>query len=258
MTRLTPLLTSKKTLNITYATPRETLLDPVQTLPTSEPTDPQISYTVLESDLPTLSLKPFSKVWLARVLGGGQNQSGASATVYWRMLKNGQSVATSSESVSNNYYYVVTAGFFNVQVGDVLALKIWSNQNNVILSRHGLAVHVSRIYLFSKIVLNKDVKIVTTNSASAQPFQYFGQTLGAAYGNTAIYNGISQISYIAYNAYTLNIPFFAIVSPIGFIQTGLGDYTIQNSAKIATSTTATNTYYSPFPTQIIARGVLID
>jgi len=60
MTRLTPALTSKKTINVSYATPRETVLDTPQTLPTSEPTNPQVIYTFRKATFQLSALSPIA------------------------------------------------------------------------------------------------------------------------------------------------------------------------------------------------------
>ncbi|MGC8895647.1 MAG: hypothetical protein ACP5LB_02610 [Candidatus Bathyarchaeia archaeon] len=254
MTKLTPLFTSFKTLNITYQTPRETLLGTPLTLPTTEPTDPQVAYAVQESDLPTFDVKPFSKVWLARVLAGGQFVT--AGTLYWRMLKNGQSVASSSTSVSANYYWSCTACFLDVQVGDVLALKLWSSVSDSILDRYAFAVHVSRIKLF-KTPLHKDVTIVCGGSST---FVNFSAGLTGTQGATYVYNGHTSINYNnnTSTGFTLSgITFLAAVEPYGLIRVAHGDATLLNTAYVNTkSTSPPSVYRFPVPTQIKCRGVL--
>ena len=128
MVRVTPLFTSRKVLNITYKSAQETLLATPQTLPTAEPATPQIGYTVAEADLPTLSMSVYSKKWVAYVIGAGKFVT--IGTLYWRMKKNGASVATGSYSVDSNYYYTVSAYFFDVAVGDLLELALWSTRTD--------------------------------------------------------------------------------------------------------------------------------
>ena len=64
MTIVTPLLTSKKVLTFTYPDIQETTITP-ETLPTTEPTDPQIAYTVAQVDLVQTSFPPFNRVEVA-------------------------------------------------------------------------------------------------------------------------------------------------------------------------------------------------
>jgi hypothetical protein len=255
MTRLSPLFTSLKTLNITYQTPQETLLGTPLTLPTSEPTDPQVAYTVQESDLPTFNVQPFSKVWLARVLAGGQFVT--AGTLYWKMLKNGQSVASGSGSVSANYWWSCTGAFFDVQVGDVLALKLWSSVGDSKLDRYAFAVHVSRIKLF-KTLWHKDVTIVCSGSST---FQNFNAGSFGASGYTYVYNGHSGIYYGDYSStgFTLSgIALLSVVEPYGLIRVAFGDATMSNTANVGTrSSSPPNVYRFPVPTQIKCRGILL-
>ena len=123
MGTVTPLLTSRKILNITYQTPQETLLGTPETLPTTEPATPQISYTVTSGDLPTFNMPLFKKIWVALLYGAGKAVT--AATIYWRMKKNGASVATGSGSVAANTFYTWSCGFYDVAVGDVLELALW-------------------------------------------------------------------------------------------------------------------------------------
>ena len=107
---------------------QETLLGTPETLPTSEPATPQISYTVASGDLPVISPDMESKKWIGYLVGAGKAVT--AATVYWRMKKNGSSVATSSQSVAANQYYTYQAYFYDITVGDVLELALWSNKTD--------------------------------------------------------------------------------------------------------------------------------
>jgi len=150
---VTPLLTNKKVLEITYQTPYENLQDTPTSLPTSEPTDPQISYTVAESDLPTLSMGVESKVIIALMYAGGKNTDSSSQTVYVRMLKNGSNVYYKSYSVSANYYWTARAYFHDVAVGDTLSLKLWASSSNVNWDYEARQLQFSRVALFEKYPL---------------------------------------------------------------------------------------------------------
>jgi len=255
MTRLTPLLTSKKTLTVSYATPRETLLGTPETLPTSEPTDPQIAYTVQESDLPTFNCKPYSVIYLARLIVGGQFIT--AGTCYWRMTKNGQSVNNGSFSVSANYYYVIEAGFLDVKVGDVLGLKLWSSVSDSNWDRSAIEVHPSRIYPL-KCKFYRNVDIVCVGSVT---FQNFTASATGSSGYTYIYNGHSSISYSSNSTtgFTLSgIKIFGIVDPYGMIRTAFGDATVSNTVRNATSSSRPGVYRFPVPSQITFRGILLD
>lgn len=254
MTRLTPIFGSIKTMNITYATPRETLLGTPETLPTSEPTDPQIAYTVQSSDLPTFDIKPYSCIYLGRLLAGGQFVT--AGTLYWRMVKNGLSVASSSFSVSANYYYVIEAGFLDVKVSDVLGLKLWSSVSDSNWDRSAIAVSPSRIQPL-KTPLYKDV---TIKAVSSQSFTNFSATASGTSGYVYIYNGTTSFDYANSSAggFTLsNIPFF-YCTIYGMFRTPFGDSTISNTIRNSIGSTRPTVYKFPIPSQFIFRGVFID
>jgi hypothetical protein len=146
MTRLIPSIGSRKIFVITYATPRESLESTPITLPTTEPTDPQITWTVQDSDLPVFSVKPFSVKYIACVYGAGKFVT--AGTLSWRMVKNGVSVATGTASVAANTFYTVNAFFLDVLPGDVLGLKLWSNQTDSNWDYKALFCYPTRFFPF--------------------------------------------------------------------------------------------------------------
>jgi hypothetical protein len=148
MGRVTPLFTSLKTLNITYQTPQETLLETPETLPTTEPETPQISYTVAEADLPTFNMQPFKKTWVAYLIAAGKVVTGA--TIYFRMKKNGESVASGSSSITANYFYTRNCYFYDVAVDDVLEIALWSNRTDSNWDYKACQVQVTRLILQDK------------------------------------------------------------------------------------------------------------
>ena len=170
MTRLNPLIGSKKLFTITYATPRESLESTPITLPTSEPTDPQITWTVQESDLPTFSLKPYSVKYIACVYGAGRFPT--AGTLSWRMVKNGASVNTGSSSVSAGYYYTVNAFFFDVKAGDVLGLKLWSSVSDSNWDYKAIFCYPTRLFPFPLLNYKQipvNVKIWNSDSPTLFP-----------------------------------------------------------------------------------------
>jgi len=113
----------------------ENLQSTPTSLPTSEPTDSQISITLAEADLPVVKLNDLPNIptitYLAYVYAGGQNTDSASQTVYWRMLKNGSSLSTGSFSVDANYYWTISAFYYDVSAGDTIELRLWASSTNV-------------------------------------------------------------------------------------------------------------------------------
>ncbi len=150
MAKLTPLASALKTLTITLQSPQETLQGTPTTLPTSEPSagNEQVSYTVQASDLPTFNVSPASKVWVAYVFVAGKFTTAGSLS--FRMKKNGASVTSGSGSVSANLYYTRMCCFYNVQVGDVLKVALWSNRSDSNWDYNAFSVYPTRINMSDK------------------------------------------------------------------------------------------------------------
>ncbi len=113
----------------------ENLQSTPTSLPTSEPAESQISITLAEADLPIVKLNDSPNIptitYTALVYAGGKNTDTASQTVYWRELKNGASLSTGSFSVSADYYWTISAGYFDVNAGDTIELRLWASSTNV-------------------------------------------------------------------------------------------------------------------------------
>jgi hypothetical protein len=250
MTRLNPAFTSLKTLNITYQTPQETLLDTPVTLPTSEPTTPQIGYTVAEADLPIFNLSPYQKKYVAIVIGAGKAVT--AATIYWRMKKNGASVNTGSSSVSANNYYTVNAFFYDVAVGDVLELALWSSVSDSNWDYKAYQIQVSRV-----ILLNKPRLLSPCNFAALTIHPAL--TLGTpSFTNYSVYPYHCDTNLLSITAAT-SYDFLYPKDTYGMFRIYFGDYTSSNSSTVRTSTTYRPYCYRNYvPTQIIMRGVKTD
>lgn len=107
--------------------PSETLLGTPEALPTAEPANPQVSYTIQASNLPCGILNG-DIIYTAMLIVAGKNTANSDKTCYFRTLKNGGSVNTSSISVTKAYYYTWSFyHFYNVTAGDVLACKLWGS-----------------------------------------------------------------------------------------------------------------------------------
>jgi len=122
-------------------------------LPTSEPAESQISITLTEADLPVVKLNDSPNIptitYLAYVYARGQNVYPASQTVYWRMLKNASSLSNGSFSVDADYYWTISAFFFDVSAGDTIELRLWASSSNVNWDYDAYACPCSRLYSYS-------------------------------------------------------------------------------------------------------------
>jgi hypothetical protein len=250
MTRLNPIFTSLKTLNITYQTPQETLLGTPETLPTSEPATPQISYTVASGDLPTFNLSPYQKKWVAIVFGAGKAVSAAS--IYYRMKKNGATVNTGFYSVSAGNYYTLSCFFYDVAVGDVLELALWSTVSDSNWDYKAYQIQVSRL-----ILLNKPRLLSPCNFAAltTHPALTLGTPSSSNYSFYPYHCDITLPSISAATSYD----WLYAKGTYGMFRIYYGDYTNSNSTTCRTSATYRPYYYRNYvPTQIIVRGVKTD
>jgi len=221
-----------------------------ETLPTAEPTTPQIGYTVQDSDLPVLSLNCYKKVYVAVVFGAGKFPT--TGLLYYRMKKNGASVYSSSSYVLANYYYTVQAFFFDVKVGDLLELAFWSSVSDSNWDYKAFHVLVTRV-----IVLNKPRLMAPCNFAalSIQPVLTLGNPTYTTHALYPYHDDISLPSFTGATSYTFLYP----KDTYGIFRIYFGDYSNPNTATVRTSSTNRPYYYCNYvPTQINFRGVRID
>jgi hypothetical protein len=137
-----------KIFTIQTATPREVSLGTI-TLPTVEGATDQISFTIQDSDLPTITPNPVSMKYVACVVASGKCVT--AATVNYRILKNGSSVVSSnSTGVANQFWTHSHFRWFDVVVGDTLDVRMWSNQTDTNLDYACIMIYPASIVL-SKI-----------------------------------------------------------------------------------------------------------
>lgn len=140
-----PLMYSPRTDSLTYPTVQETYDTVGTALPTSEPTESQIVYTIQESDLPVSTDKTATMKFTALLYGGGKNNGASAATVSYRILKNGVSVTTGSSSVAaSNYYTISCYQLYDVKAGDVVEIRLWATAVTVDYRYKAMGVVVTR------------------------------------------------------------------------------------------------------------------
>jgi hypothetical protein len=142
-----PLFKGRVDVTITYPDPYEPpLLDPAEALPTSEPTTAQIEITITSAMLPVWSPFELEHIKTAVLYVSGKNTNTSTVSVYYRLLKNGVSVATGSGGVgAGNFYGATLCQFFDAVEGDVVACKLWSNIAGCNWDFKGLGVMPTRI-----------------------------------------------------------------------------------------------------------------
>lgn len=247
MTRLNPQYGSLRLFTITYATPREELLGTPLALPTSEPADPQAAWTVQSSDLPAFSEKPYSVKYIACLYAAGKFSS--AGTVYWRMTKNGNSVANGSSAVSANNYYTVNAFFLDVAVGDVLGIKLWSSVSDSNYDYKAIFVYPTRFFPFPTLngkQILANVRIWNSDSPQLLPTL----TQGNPTGWIANYPWIGRIENSGYMAWligvadTFTFSFYVPHNTVGLWYIFYyGDGDSANNASVQTDPTYRPKYY---------------
>jgi hypothetical protein len=250
MTRLIPAVGSKKLFTITYATPRESLESTPITLPTTEPTDPQITWTVQNSDLPVFSIKPFSVKYVACVYGAGKFVT--AGTLSWRMVKNGASVATGTASVAANTFYTVNAWFLDVLPGDVLGLKLWSSVSDSNWDYKALFCYPTRLFPLPLFNYKQILKDVTWSFSSSL---YPTLTLGnpsraiASLSYCTFVQGENVNNYVFHYSgdYVKTMKFCSPHQDFGILRVFYyGDFNNPNTAGVNTSATYRPYYYCSY------------
>ena len=150
-----PLYKGRVDVSITYPSPDETLLTTPVDLPTSEPAEAQISYTLGSQHMPTWSPYELEHVKSAILYALGKNASGSSVSIYYRVLKNGVSVATGSQvRAAGSYYLWSHYQFFDVQSGDVLECKLWAGAAGCNWDGKAVLVYPTRIGPKGEVLLD--------------------------------------------------------------------------------------------------------
>lgn len=186
---------TQKTFNISFPTPRETLLGtPVNALPTANPGTPQVTMTIQTSDLPVISPSAQSLKYTAILYVAGKNTDAAAQTINYQCYKNGVAVtgATGSQSVATNTFWTFSLyRFFDVSVGDVLGVSLWSASANMNYDYYSLVIFPSRPTLGTSYI-NKDV----TYSNFSTPSLFVGNPVQQNANGTFLYpsTGTSTIS----------------------------------------------------------------
>lgn len=143
-----PLFKGRVDVSISYPDPDETLLETPVALPTSEPAEAQISYTLGSQHMPVWSPFELPHSKLAMLYAGGANTTGSGITLNYRLSKNGESLATGGQSASANQQWtmnIIPGMLIGVAVGDVLRFKMWGGSAGLTWDYRALAVVPTRV-----------------------------------------------------------------------------------------------------------------
>ena len=170
-------------ITVTEPTMREYLYVSPDNLPTSSPTNPQISYTLQASDFPTISGINQEAVKFSAIVYGAVR----TATVYADLIKNSVSQLTSSGTLTGLQYCTINGAVFpDVKIGDILACKLWGSSSALTLNWRGLYLYPTNIDLGPKEKAIIDLKIGTS---TAYPAFALGNPSASEIANLTIYNG---------------------------------------------------------------------
>jgi hypothetical protein len=152
-----------KTFTINTPSARETYLSssPV-TLSTSEPATAQVSFTVGNNDLPTLTPSPvfMGNAPIIHVAG----KAVTACTLTYKTFINGTQMATGTNAVTagNNWTYsFVNTQSVNAQVGDIIEVKLWSTQTNTQLDYYAFTMYPTKVALSKPNTILKDLTFTT-------------------------------------------------------------------------------------------------
>jgi len=230
----------------------ENLQSTPTSLPTSEPAESQISITLAEADLPIVKVNGVdipTITYLAFVYAGGKNADAASQTVYWRMLKNSSSLSDGSFSVDANYYWTISAFYYDVSAGDTIELRLWASSANVNWDYDAYACPYTRPFPYeSSKVVNL---LVQTKDITTYPTLTLGNPAAAWLTRYFLANG--QTGYNERTATTGEAEHFERWSSF-IIRLWLGDRYYQNSAFYKVHETYRPYYGAGYmPTKILIR-----
>lgn len=154
---------SLKTFN--FQTPmREVSLGTV-TLPNAEGTSNQVSFTIQQSDLPTITPNAFSMKYAVLVIASGKCVT--AATVNYRIFKNGTSLNTSSSTGTANQYWTHNHyRWYDISAGDVLEVRCWSNQTDTNIDYACLLIYPANVVLSKANTILKDLTYTNGTTTS--------------------------------------------------------------------------------------------
>jgi len=140
-----PYVKTSQLISISLKPIVENLQTTPTSLPTAEPSTSQWVRALTANDFPVINTTLYAVNYVALVYVAGRNTDTTARTVYWRMIRNGTSVATGSTSVSAGNYYTVNAAFHGVVVGDVIEVRLWASATTVNWDYDTFQIHPTRI-----------------------------------------------------------------------------------------------------------------
>lgn len=202
-------------------------------LPTTQTSTIGMTYTIQQSDFPVITPISTYALYSACAYLGGHNATGSTVTLYWTVYKNGATIASSSYTVSNNWFWALSiypTAFQNIQVGDIINIQVWASSINMTYDYCACNVYASRI-ISNK--LNQVVKDLTFSNFATPIYTGFqsidgGSSLGTVYiENPVVYCGTGT-NYGMNILTTTTFPIYQQQSTYGIFRGNIGDQAINN------------------------------
>jgi hypothetical protein len=156
------------------------------------------------------------------------------ATPSYRVLKNGTSIIqTSGASVTaSNYWSHTHWRTFDVQIGDVLEVRYWSNTTDANLDFYGLIVYPSQPVISKPNEILKDV----TFSNCTNTLPAFSTTFSTSNSGFFRINFSSTTSATYDSGGNITIPSMIPLSPYGMFRNSLGDAAVGSTQQYVNAT----------------------
>lgn len=252
--RGTSIGTTKKIILNTQP-PVENLLGSPITLPTSEPSTGQWTYTIQQTDFPTLPQGASFNRYAPILYFSGKTVT--ANTISYRVLYNGSSVVTgTTSSITANYYWTISivnsamaaVGGGKPAVGDTIEVRLWSSQSDTQYLYNAFQIIPSRPIVTKTLVL-KDLwfsgdcsqlltlgnPVAASVSSWSVAIPYFTGTMNSPTPPSSVNSGNSISSLGSSN--DLRISYFPMDNPTnGLGGAYFGDYGLATSVTLNTHT----------------------
>lgn len=162
-------------------------------LPNSEGSTNQVAYTIQQAHLPSVNPIPYSMKYIGVILVSGRATT--ACNISYRIFKNGVSIASASVAVASNQYWSWQHNrWYDVQVGDVLEVRMWSNQADSTMDYSCLKVYPANVVLTAPGTLMKDFTVSTTVTGGTANPNPTGLGLRTSASVSNIYSIFTQVS----------------------------------------------------------------
>lgn len=210
-------------------------------LPTSEPTEAQVSYTIAAGHLPTLTGAQIAYELAPQVWAYGRNTSGGAATISYRMSLNSTSVATAtSSSITNAFYWSFSSrrgwGSAMPVVGDVLNIKLWASATGVYLNAKAMAICVTRPLL-------PNLGLALVNNMTVESAGAGAPSFGMPSSNEGFFSvyRLATTAELSYSSASVPVVLFSGNTSYGIMRNNYGDD--YSSASLVSGESFTIIYY---------------